>query len=388
MVIFLVAFAAAGLIILAAHATLAVGLLVNFARDGARARSRDRTAARPTLRAEVIVAVRDEADNLPRLLESLSRQSDPEFLVLFVDDRSTDGSSEILDGFSRSFGPRAAVIHNTREPIGLTGKQAALDIAFQAARGDVLLFTDGDCVVSPGWVCGMLSYFDDPSVGVVLGRIELEGGGGVLSRFQAFEQPMINQYNFGAAGIGLPMGCFGNNMAVRAEAIRMVGGFAGLGYSVTEDAALLSAVSRRTRLAVRVSTLQETSAVTRPKRRWADYINQHTRWNAGAFFADDWKTRAAYGFIVCYLIFCIFAFPLGLVDVRITLISLNAFVSMGLLGFFGGLYAGKNKTSYFLFFIPFLIFFGFFYSFVSIRALVRRPFDWKGSLLSPRRPGA
>jgi cellulose synthase/poly-beta-1,6-N-acetylglucosamine synthase-like glycosyltransferase len=383
---FLLSFAGLGVVILALHVTLAVGAASNLMRD---ARAAKRATPRPVsskLRAEVVVAVRNEAANLSPLLKSLVLQTDKDCLFLMVDDRSEDGTANLLERFADSLGPRARVIRNTRDPEDLTGKQAALDIAFTAARGDVLLFTDGDCIVPPGWVEGMLGYFSDPAVGVVLGRIELRRGASFLSRFQAFEQPLLNQYNFGSVGIGLPMGCFGNNMAVRLEAIRKAGGFRELGYSVTEDAALLSAVARRTPWGVRASTRVGTTVVTDPRPSWSEYIEQHTRWNAGAFFADDAATRAGYGFIVGYLVICCLALPLGFLDPRISLLCLNAFLSMGILGFLGGLYPGKRKGGYFLLFLPFLLFFGFFYSFISLRALARRPFEWKGSILGATRP--
>lgn len=388
--IFLLVFAAAGMVILLVHVALSAGLLLNLKRDSALAarkknsKSAGEAGKRPL--AEVIIAVRNEAPNLGPLLESLAEQDEPGCLFLFVDDNSTDATPKILEEFRRSIGDRARVFRNTERPGDLTGKQAALEIAFSVCRGEVLLFTDGDCVLEKGWVRGMVDRICVPRVDVVLGRIELKTDGTFLSRFQAFEQPLINQYNFGSAALGMPMGCFGNNMAVRADAIREIGGFSRLGYSVTEDAALLSCVSKRSGTRVLVSTVAPTAVLTRPQESWREYINQHTRWNTGAFFSQEITTRAAYTFIVVYLIFCMLALPFGIFDWRIALLSANAFLSIGLIGLIGGLYAGKQRGRYYARFFPYLIFFGFFYSFVSLRALFRRPFEWKGSGLRTRAP--
>jgi cellulose synthase/poly-beta-1,6-N-acetylglucosamine synthase-like glycosyltransferase len=389
---FLVVYAAVGAVVLALHAVLSLGIILNFLRDAALGRA-ERAGGRGSggtprgawsaADAEVIVAVRNEERSLPALLSSLSRQEGCSFL--FVDDRSTDSTGRMLEGFCAAMGGRARVIHNTHEPEGLTGKQAALDAAFKVSRGELLFFTDGDCVVPEGWVSGLLRYFRDPRVGAVLARVELEGGSSFLSSFQSFEQPLINQYNFGNVGVGTPMGCFGNNMALRAEVIRELGGFESLGYSVTEDAALIAAVGRRTRWRVRVATGMGTATVTRPKPSWREYLGQHVRWNAGAFFARDPGTRLAYGFVVGYLILCLLLLPLGFLDLRITLLSLNAFLSIGLLGILNGAYPGKRPGSYFLLFLPYLAFFAFFYTVVSLRALTRRPLEWKGATLRPSR---
>src|SRR6266542_977198 len=50
-----------------------------------------------------------------------------------------------------------------------TGKCAKLNAGIRAARGDVILVTDDDCRVPPGWVDTMSRPFDNPAVGVAFG---------------------------------------------------------------------------------------------------------------------------------------------------------------------------------------------------------------------------
>lgn len=381
MATFLLAFAVVSAVILVLHLALSAGVIANMAAENA---ARPPGTSRINQRPEVIVAVRDEETVLPRLLESLRAQTRADVLFLFVDDRSEDRTAALLDDFCGRLGERARVIHNAEEPAGLTGKQAALDLAFGCAKGDVLLFTDGDCVVPPTWTEEMLGHFNDPRIGVVLGRIELDEAPGFLRLFQAFEQPLLNQYNFGSVGIGMPTGCFGNNMAIRAQAVKEIGGFSALGYSVTEDAMLLDAVCRTGRWKVRTCMSARSVATTRAHVTWSAFIDQHTRWNAGALFSPDLFTRLSFSFVVLfYLVGSLVVLPLGFLDWRVAVLSLNSFLSIGLLAALAGLYEGKNRPRYFLRFLPFLIFFGFFYSFVTVRAVVRRPFDWKGSTLHP-----
>ena len=182
---FLVVFAILSAIILVFHLALTAGLVINFSSERSvhAGRALPETPATPKSldrvalpRAEVVVAVRDEESTLPRLLASLRAQTLDGCLFLFVDDRSTDGTARLLDDFCTAVGARARVIHNHAEPVGLTGKQAALDCAFAEAKGEVLLFTDGDCLLPPGWAEEMLLHFLDERVGVVLGRIELVEG--------------------------------------------------------------------------------------------------------------------------------------------------------------------------------------------------------------------
>jgi cellulose synthase/poly-beta-1,6-N-acetylglucosamine synthase-like glycosyltransferase len=385
MTVLLLVFAGAGAVVLLMHIALSAGILRAMHAEGRRSRDararRGATGELPPV-SEIVVALRNEAPTLPALLGSLRAQTAADCLFLLVDDRSTDDTPRLLDEFCASVGPRARVIHNRGEPAGLTGKQAALDCAFAEARGDILVFTDGDCVVPTTWVEEIAGHFMDPKVGVVLGRIELSEGSGFLSRFQAFEQPLINQYNFGAIGIGMPMGCFGNNMAVRTKAVKEIGGFYRLGYAVTEDALLLEAVSRRGGWQVRVCTSARAATMTAAKASWKAYCNQHVRWNSGALFATDVISRFAYWFIVLFcLVGSLVVLPLVILDWRVAIVTLNSYFSIGLLAILGGAYEGKIRVRYYLRLLPHLFFFGFFYSYITVKALFRRPFDWKGSAL-------
>jgi cellulose synthase/poly-beta-1,6-N-acetylglucosamine synthase-like glycosyltransferase len=382
--VFLFVFAVLSAVILTFHLAVAAGLLINFGRERRvqSAPGSGAKGAKPLPRAEVVVAVRNEESTLPRLLSSLRAQTLQECLFLFVDDRSTDGTARLLDDFCASMGPRARVIHNRVEPVALTGKQAALDLAFAEVRGDVLLFTDGDCHLPPAWAEEMLLHFLDARVGVVLGRIELVEEDSFLGRFQAFEQPLLNQYNFGSVGIGIPTGCFGNNMGVRAAAVKESGGFRSLGYSVTEDAMLLDCLCRRDGWGVKTCTSVRGAATTIPKATWKEYMNQHIRWNAGGLFSSDPVTRAFFIFVVLiYLVGSLLVLPLGFLDWRVPVLSLNSFVSIGLLAVAGGFYEGKHTRRYFRRLLPYLFFFGFFYGFVTLRTLAQRSFEWKGASL-------
>ena len=50
------------------------------------------------------------------------------------------------------------------------GKPAALNLALSAAKGEIVILSDGDVYVAPGAVRALLSAFTDPKVGIVSGR--------------------------------------------------------------------------------------------------------------------------------------------------------------------------------------------------------------------------
>jgi cellulose synthase/poly-beta-1,6-N-acetylglucosamine synthase-like glycosyltransferase len=280
-------------------------------------------------------------------------------------------------------------LRNTREPQGSTGKVQALDLAVAASSGEVLLFTDCDCTLPPAWVAAHLRCFDDPAVGVVFGQISMPRSGRFLDAYQAFDQRLIHQYSSGSAGLGVPTGCFGNNLSARRSALADVGGFAGLGYTVTEDAALIAAVGKTGRWRVVASTLGELTIVTRPLATWRAFVNQHTRWNIGGFYSSDAATRAGYRFLVLYLTASMILLPFALLWTPLCVFAIDAFASVGLLAVLDATLYPHRLRGDRLAAVPFTVFFLFFYSLITLRAIARSRPEWKGSRLDvSQRPAA
>lgn len=99
-------------------------------------------------RVSIIFSARDEAEKLPRALETMLALDYPDYEVVAVDDRSRDATPEILDGFAREHS-RLKVVHITELPPGWLGKTHGLQRGYEASSGEWLVFTDGDIRFAP-----------------------------------------------------------------------------------------------------------------------------------------------------------------------------------------------------------------------------------------------
>ncbi len=331
----------------------------------------------------VIVVARNEEKLLPALLESLSAQTVAGFQTVLINDRSSDRTPAIMEEYGRRQRRPVTVLHNSADPVGGNPKQVMLDRGVRAASGEILFFTDADCILPPRWIEAHLRYFNDPRVGVVFGQISMPPDGSFLARYQAFDQPLIHQYSSGSAGIGLPTGCFGNNLVARRKAVEEVGGFLGLGYTLTEDAALIAAVGKRG-WKVAASCTRETMIETLPKGSWRDFIHQHVRWNSGGFWSDDFSTRLSYRFIVLYLVASLLLLPFAPLLPLLLAFPLTSLVSIGMLAVLPGLFYRRDRWLYFLRLIPYTLFFMSFYSLVTVLSCLRLSPEWKGARLRTR----
>lgn len=96
----------------------------------------------------VIMAARNEAEKLEPALKSWLKVTYPSLQFIWVDDRSTDATGEIMERLA-STDPRVVVIRNTELPSGWLGKNHALSLAAGKATGEWLLFTDADIHIRP-----------------------------------------------------------------------------------------------------------------------------------------------------------------------------------------------------------------------------------------------
>ncbi len=139
--------------------------LARFVMLGAILRKRRRLSARcphsatkpsgmsesPPPRVSVLIAAKDEEENIGPCVESLLEQDYANFKqaglleLIVVDDRSRDRTAEILADLRNRHKERLRVLTVTSIRDGYTGKTNAMREGMTVATGDWLLFTDADC---------------------------------------------------------------------------------------------------------------------------------------------------------------------------------------------------------------------------------------------------
>lgn len=108
----------------------------------------------------VVIPIKDERDNLHALtdqlmkvLHGLDESKAAPFEIIYVDDGSTDGSSEILDRLA-AVHPPVTVLHFDRNH----GQSAGFDAGFKRAKGRLVVTMDGDLQNDPEDIGTLLPY--------------------------------------------------------------------------------------------------------------------------------------------------------------------------------------------------------------------------------------
>ena len=209
-------------LILSFYCLLVVAFLVGWVRI--RRQPMPQRSASPSA-VSVVVAVRNEEENVQTLIRDLSAMAYPreKFEVIIVNDHSTDATAEkarlSLNEFSN------ARLFDL--PDGKQGKKAALQLGIEHARFGVIATTDADCTASKNWLTCLSSYFEWPDTQMLIGAVKLSGGDSFFSKLQVMEFVSLAGSTAASVGLGHPVMCNGANLAFRKEVFAEVGGYEG-----------------------------------------------------------------------------------------------------------------------------------------------------------------
>lgn len=235
----------------------------------------------------VIAACKNEELVVDALVDRLAALDYPRdrLQIIIVDDHSDDATGELLDARAAQ-DARLAVLHRSAGRGG--GKSGALNDAADLACGEVLVIFDADHEPTADSVARLVRHFEDPQTGAVMGRCVIKNrDDSLISQIVWLEYLagyLCDEYGRQAV-FGLPA-YGGANCAVRASALRQVGGYNE--RSVTEDTDLtVRLILSGYRVRFDVTAVDYEQAVPSLKR----YRTQRYRWAWGhqQVWRDYWR---------------------------------------------------------------------------------------------------
>lgn len=163
----------------------------------------------------VIVATCNRPQDLQECLASILASHYPVHEVLIMDQSDDGASRQVVDGFGD---PRLEYFH-----LDIKGKSRALNLALRVSKGEILCFTDDDCMAIPGWVQAIAEEFEvNDRLGAVFGQVlpkVLHSDAPPLATITTAKRRVFtrhrNPYDVGG----------GNNMSFRREAVARIGDF-------------------------------------------------------------------------------------------------------------------------------------------------------------------
>jgi len=143
----------------------------------------------------IIVPVLNGEKFIGKCLESIIRLNYPKdnFEIIIVDNGSTDKTVEIIKEFQ----------NNNRDNINIKlffekikSSYAARNLGIKNAKGEIVAFTDVDCVVDKYWLINIVKPFSDNAIGGVAGDILPESKDSLVERYSINEEILSQKMTF------------------------------------------------------------------------------------------------------------------------------------------------------------------------------------------------
>ncbi|SHF76493.1 Glycosyltransferase, catalytic subunit of cellulose synthase and poly-beta-1,6-N-acetylglucosamine synthase [Flavobacterium fluvii] len=364
-------------IIIFAYCLAILALIFGFAKIN----SFDYLGLEPKTKFSIIVPFRNEAENLPKLLNSLSKLNYPVdlFEVILVDDNS-DCRLQIADCRSERQGTdetfQISIIDNVR--VSNSPKKDAISTAIQIVKTDWIITTDADCVVHKNWLSALDNYIQLHKVSMIAGAVTYHCENSFLHHFQQLDLASLQGATMGSFGLRKGFMCNGANFAYTKSFFQDLNGFDGNeSIASGDDVFLLQKAIARFPEKVHYLKSGNNIVITKPENDWKSLFHQRVRW---ASKTGSYQSRFGIGlglivfggnvgllFVVCCLLFgkenfflmCFLLLAKFTVDF-VLIKKTNVFL--------------KNKTHYFLISS---LFYPFFSLSVALYSLFGK-YEWKG----------
>lgn len=163
----------------------------------------------------VVVPFYNSEKYIIRCIDGLLNQEYPAdgYELIFIDNNSTDSSADIVKRY-----PRIKLITQDKR-----GSYAARNRGINEAAGEIIAFTDSDCVPSAGWLKEIDNVMSDPGIGIIVGGYQLGRSSYFLSLLEDYENAK-NEFIFRSGKKELYY-AYTRNMAVRKRLFDEIGPF-------------------------------------------------------------------------------------------------------------------------------------------------------------------
>lgn len=257
-----------------------VGLILQLVLGYRNVPTFERTGAPPQTAFTIVVPFRNEAKNLPKLLQSFSTLNYPQELIeiIMVDDFSSDVSERIcIQWRMQHDGIDTTLLENLR--LSSSPKKDAIARAMPIAKHDWIVTTDADCRVPKNWLLTLDNFIQVAQPEMVVGAVVYQTKNNWFHQFQQLDLLSLQGVTIGSFGMGKPFMCNGANFAYTKKLFQAVGGFAGNDKIASgDDVFLLQKAVVHSPEKVRYIKSTDSIVKTKPENDLYKLVMQRVRW--------------------------------------------------------------------------------------------------------------
>ena len=234
-----------------------------------------KTVASTLMPISIIIAARNESDNLYDNLPFILTQDYPEFEVIIVNNQSVDDSTWLLKALCLQH-KNLKVVEISKNKHLLPGKKLPITLGVKAAKYEKMVFTDADCKpASNQWLRIMSETFTEKNQ-IVLGYAPYFRTKGIINRIIRYDTAFIGVSYLSFALAKMPYMGVGRKLAYTKKVFESVRGFKSH-YSLPsgDDDLFIQEAAVNQNYTIQISP--ETFCYSKASETWKGWVRQKTR---------------------------------------------------------------------------------------------------------------
>jgi len=258
----------------------------------------------PQTRLSIIVAAKNESDNIGLLVDHLLAQNYPQGLVEFiiVNDHSID---DTLVQIAQIDLPNNFNVLNAKEH---AGKKAAVSQGIAFAKGELIVTTDADCTMGTQWLRSIAWLYETQQPEFISSPVVFYQENSFLERFQSLD--FLGMMLITGAGIQKQKFYMANgaNMAFKKTTFEAVSGYEGNEQIASgDDMFLVSKVAQQFPKGSILYNMNPDGVVrTKAESTLTGFIRQRIRWGSKNTASDDWVLKLILGWVFFTSVWLVF----------------------------------------------------------------------------------
>ena len=231
----------------------------------------------------IIIPARNEEKNIGNLLEAIRQQTYPteRFEVIVIDDGSIDGTADMIKNF-----PTVRLLTNPQT--SSAHKKQAISTGIAAAKGDLIVTTDADCLPPPRWLETIAAFYETQDTVAFAAPVLLESKGSFIEEFQKMDFIVLQGITGATMQNGSMIMANGANLAYQRTAFEAVDGFSGIDKIASgDDMLLLFKISKAFPSKVKYLLSKDVIVRTPALPDFKSFVEQRMRWAGKSLHYDD-----------------------------------------------------------------------------------------------------
>jgi cellulose synthase/poly-beta-1,6-N-acetylglucosamine synthase-like glycosyltransferase len=226
----------------------------------------------------IIIPARNEEHNIAACLKAVFNLNYPSHLyeVIVVDDHSSDRTTEIVQSFPHV---RLIRLSDHVEQAVNSYKKLAISTAIQQSRGEYIVTTDADCIVSPDWLMQFEKCIRGRKAVLIAAPVSVQDHPSLLNKFESLDFMMLQAITAAAVQSGVHSMANGANLCYRKSVFEEVEGFKQIDNIASgDDMLLLQKIAASYPSQIVYCHSKEAMVTTAGAPSLRAFINQRIRW--------------------------------------------------------------------------------------------------------------